>query len=52
MGMKGRFKNITELSVYASIEGSEEIKKKRLYDKLNEICSSTSRYAMVVAVGD
>ena len=50
--VKGRFKNITILSVYALTDEREEIKKERFYDNPDKICSSSSRYDLVLVVVD
>ena len=50
--MKGRFRNITILSVYSPTEERDEIEKRRFYDKVDKTCSSTSRYDMVLVVRD
>lgn len=50
--LKGRFQNITVVSVYAPIEDSEEEDKDKFYDDLIRVCSRISRHDIMLILGD
>lgn len=52
MRLKGRFQNITMISVYAPTEDSEENEKDKFYDDLIEVCGRVSRYDIILILSD
>ncbi|PSN56669.1 hypothetical protein C0J52_10799 [Blattella germanica] len=50
--LRGRFRNVTILSVYAPHEGSSEEDKEQFYEKIEIIVSKIRKYDMVIIMGD
>lgn len=50
--LKGKFQNITIISIYAPMEDDEEEEKDKFYDDLTEICCRTSRHDITLILGD
>ncbi|XP_037956090.1 craniofacial development protein 2-like [Teleopsis dalmanni] len=50
--LKGKFQNISILSVYAPTEESEDENKDEFYDKMANVCSKISRYDIKILYGD
>lgn len=50
--IKGRFQNVTMLSVYAPTEDSDEKAKNKFYDYLTKICDKISRHDILMILGD
>ncbi|XP_055386749.1 uncharacterized protein LOC129615538 [Condylostylus longicornis] len=50
--LKGKFQNLSILSVYAPTEDAEENNKDNFYDKLTAYCNKISRHDMLITIGD
>ncbi|XP_055379626.1 uncharacterized protein LOC129610878 [Condylostylus longicornis] len=50
--LKGKFNNLTLISVYAPTEDDEEINKDVFYNKLEDVCGRVNKYDTLMIMGD
>ena len=50
--IRGRFRNITFISIYAPTEDSKEEEKYKFYDQLYKECEKVPKYDMLIVLGD
>lgn len=50
--LKGRFRNITIISVYAPTNVSKMDEKDTFYEKLDQVCSKVPKHDMLLVMGD
>jgi endonuclease/exonuclease/phosphatase family metal-dependent hydrolase len=50
--MKGRYRNITIISVHAPMEEKEDREKEEFYDCLEEIYHKIQKYDLLIIMGD
>ena len=50
--LKGKFQNITLVSVYAPTEESEEEEKDNFYENLDKTFQKVSKHDMIIILGD